>query len=288
MAKYFFKVLSAATLALIQPATLSAESCDSVQVVRPVSSFYMVEAGSSHLTDTYLSPIKYSGWHTGLDYERTQAMRFSPDKWVMQMRFGLGFDKALNSPGNQSMLSGELHFSWGMMRRWRFNGGFSAGAGGSALLDAGCLYRDRGGNNPASAKASLMAAATGYVCWSGSLGRLPLSLRYQPVLPVVGAFFAPDYGELYYEIYLGNHSGLAHCGWWGNYFALENLLTADLRLGSTTLRIGYRGKAYSTKVNHTVTNVSTHAAVIGVGGEWISLSPDRRLSKEARIISTTY
>ncbi len=90
-----------------------------------------------------------------------------------------------------------------------------------------------------------MAAATGYVCWSGSLGRLPLSLRYQPVLPVVGAFFAPDYGELYYEIYLGNHSGLAHCGWWGNYFALENLLTADLRLGSTTLRIGYKiGRAH--------------------------------------------
>ncbi|MDE6324252.1 MAG: DUF3316 domain-containing protein [Paramuribaculum sp.] len=288
MDRFFFKVLGAVSLMLLPAFHLSADNSDSLMVVRPVNSFYSIEAGSSHLTDTYLTPVKYSGWHIGFDYERNQSMKFSPEKWVMQMRFGLGFDKAVIASGSQSMLNGQLNFTWSMMRRWRFAHGISAAVGGSALLRAGCLYRDRGGNNPASAKASLMVGLTGYVCWNGLVGSVPVTLRYQPFLPVTGAFFAPDYGELYYEIYLGNHSGLAHCGWWGNYFALDNLVTADFRFGSTTLRVGYSGSIYSTDINHTVTNIITHAAVVGVGGEWISVSPGKKLSDAARSISATY
>lgn len=258
-------------------------------ILRPVNSVYTFEAGSSHITDTYLSPIKYSGWHLGLNYERNQAMKFSPEKWVMQMRFGLSADHNHNIVGNRDLWFGELAFSWGMMRRWQLPfKGFSAGVGPSASLNAGCIYLDRGGNNPASAKASIMLNATGYLCWNGKFGRLPVTLRYQPTLPITGAFFAPDYGELYYEIYLGNHSGLAHVGWWGNYFTLDHILSADFHFGSTSLRIGYSGSVYSTKVNHTVTNMFTHAAVIGISGEWISINPRKKLSKEAKIISATY
>ena len=119
------------------------------------------------------------------------------------------------------------------------------------------------------------------------LGR-PLTLRYQPVLPVAGVFFSPDYGELYYEIYLGNHSGLAHFAWWGNYFMLDNHLTADLSLGATSLRLGYSGRIFSSKVNDIVTHVFTHAFVVGISGEWMSLNPRKGISADARIISATY
>ncbi len=259
------------------------------EILRPVNSVYTIEAGSSHITDTYLTPIKYSGWHIGLNYERNQAMKFSPENWVMQMRVDLSADHDNNLVGNKDMWYGELDFSWGMMRRWKLPyKGFSAGVGGSASLSGGCIYLDRGGNNPASAKGSVTLNATGYVAWNGRIAGLPVTLRYQPVIPVVGAFFAPDYGELYYEIYLGNHSGLAHCSWWGNYFVMDNALSADLHFGSTSLRLGYTGKIYSTKINHTVTNIFTHAAVVGISGEWISLNPRKGLSKEARIISATY
>lgn len=262
---------------------------EATEILRPVNSVYTLEAGSSHVTDTYLSPIKYTGWHLGLKYERNQAMKFSPENWVMQLRFGLEADHGNNIVGNRDLWYGELNFSWGMSRRWRLPiGGLSGGVGFSTGLKAGCIYLDRGGNNPASAKASLMVNATGYLAWNGKIGRLPVTVRYQPVLPVAGAFFAPDYGELYYEIYLGNHSGLAHFGWWGYYFALDQSLTADLHFGSTSLRIGYSGSIYSTKVNHTVTNIFTHAAVIGISGEWLSLNPRKKLSKEAEIISATY
>jgi len=35
---------------------------------RPVLSAYTVSAGSSHVAETYLSPLKYSGWSTALAY----------------------------------------------------------------------------------------------------------------------------------------------------------------------------------------------------------------------------
>ena len=45
---------------------------DTEAVVRPVTAAYTVEAGTSHLADTYLTPLKYSGWSMGLGYERMQ------------------------------------------------------------------------------------------------------------------------------------------------------------------------------------------------------------------------
>lgn len=281
------RLLTTITLAAASFSAVWAQT-DSVATIRPVNSVYTIEAGSSHLADTYLSPVKYSGWHLGFGYERNQAMKFAPDNWVMQMRFGISADRTLNEVRNHVMWYGELQFSWGMMRRWKIHEGFSAGIGGSASLRAGCLYIDRGGNNPASAKGAVTANLTGYGAWNGKILGLPVTLRYQPVIPVIGAFFSPDYGELYYEIYLGNHSGLAHCAWWGNYFSIDNLLTADLHFGSTSLRIGYSGNFYSTKVNDITTRIFTHSAVIGISGEWISLNPRKGLSKEARIISATY
>lgn len=268
-------------------ATAQATS-DSVTVIRPVTSSYTLTTGTSHLADTYLSPIKYSGWHIGLNYERMQAMRFSPQNWVMQMRFGLQADRTKNIAGNSTMWYWGLDFSWGMMHRWRLPHNITIAGGGSASLDLGCLYLNRNSNNPASAKAAVTINATGYASWNFNIHRLPVTLRYQPTLPVVGAFFAPDYGELYYEIYLGNHSGLAHCAWWGNYFRLDNLLTADIHLGATSIRVGYSGSIFSSKANDVVTHRFTHAAVIGISGEWISLNPRKPISKDARIISATY
>lgn len=108
---------------------------------------------------------------------------------------------------------------------------------------------------------------------------------YQPTLPVTGIFFAPDYGELYYEIYPAP-PGLVHGAWWGNYFRLDNLLTADLHLGATSLRIGYKGNLFSSKVNHTVTHIYEHALVIGISGEWLSYDPRRhRSSSRTKAVS---
>ncbi|MDE7411977.1 MAG: DUF3316 domain-containing protein [Paramuribaculum sp.] len=257
-------------------------------VLRPVWSAYTLSSGSSHIADTYLSPIKYAGWTVGFGYNRLQSMKFSPERWIMQLRFNLDASCSKNQAKNTDIWYAGINFSWGMMYRWKLPYGLSAGVGGSAMIDLGCLYLSRNGNNPASAKAAATLNATGYITYKTHLWSLPITLRYQPTLPVIGAFFSPDYNELYYEIFLGNRSGLAHCAWFGNFFRLDNLLTADLNFGNTSLRIGYSANFHSTKVNDIVTHNYTHCAIVGISGEWISLNPNKRISPAAKIISATF
>ncbi len=275
------------TLLLLAPVLTQAQESDSI-LLRPVLSAYTVQAGSSHLADTYLSPLKFNGWHTGIGYERMQAMKFNPARWVMQMKFNLNIDNASATYSSSNLWYAGIDFSWAMMHRWKLPYNITVAAGGAAALDLGCVYNSRNGNNPASAKAALTVDVTGFAAWNHKLGRLPFTLRYQPAIPITGAFFAPDYGELYYEIYLGNHKNLAHCAWWGNYFRMTNLLTLDLHFGTTALRLGYSGNILSTKINHTITNKFTHSFLLGIAGEWISLNPSKGISKNARIISALY
>lgn len=264
--------------------------CAADDLYRPVTAAYTFETGTSHISDTYLTPLKYKGLAFGLGYERMQAMKFSPDSWVMQLCGRLDVNRAENPARNAAMWQLDLDLSWSMLHRWRIESlsGMQLYGGGMTMLDVGALYLARNGNNPVSAKAAWTVGLSAMAVYNFRISRLPVCLRYQAMLPVTGAFFSPDYGELYYEIYLGNHAGLAHAAWWGNYFRLNNLLTADLRLGATNLRLGYRADILSTKTNNIVSRDITHSFVIGVSGEWLSLPRSGTLSPKAKIISAMY
>lgn len=277
------------TLASALIATTAAQArTDTVTVIRPVESAYTLQAGSSHLADTYLAPVKMNGWHTSLTYTRTQAMRFDPDRWVMHLSFGIEADRAFNPPRNTDMWYGGILGTWGMTRRWQLPSRLSVGIGGSTSINAGCFYMQRNGNNPASAKAAWTVNADAYATWHTTMGRLPVRLRYHAILPLIGAHFSPQYGELYYEIYLGNRNGLVHCAAWPQYLEYRHRFMADFDLGSVSLRLGYAGNILSTKVNHLVTHRITHAAILGISGQWISINPRKTLSQDAKIITATY
>lgn len=266
----------------------NAEGQADTAALRPVLSVFTAEAGGTRIHDTYLTPLRYSGWQAALGYERMQAMRFSPEKWIMQLEARLALGRTLNPAKTALMWQIEFRPSWSMMWRTRLPEGFTVGVGGTASADLGVLYLPRNGNNPAAAKASITVGATGFAAWNGRLGRLPLTIKYQPELPLIGAFFSPDYDELYYEIWLGNHSGLAHCAWPGSFFRLDNLLTADLHLGATTIRLGYRCEVFSSKAGDIVSRAVTHTFVLGIATELISLRAGRSHTPDARIISALY
>ena len=253
--------------------------------VRPVLSSFMIESGSDNIRDTYLTPLEYKGWTAALTYERAQAMKFNPRRWIMQLDGRLSLGRSLNPSRTALMWEVGFRPSWSMMWRTRLPHGFTVAAGGNIGAHLGVLYLPRNGNNPASAKASITLGAIGQAIWNGRIGRLPLTLRYQPVIPLIGAFFSPDYDELYYEIWLGNHSGLAHCAWPGNFFRLDNLLTADLHFGATTLRLGYRCELFSGKSGDIVNRRLTHCLVIGISSELIAIRPHSSHTSASRIIS---
>lgn len=259
-------------------------------IVRPVTAVYTLEYGSSHVCDTYITPLKYSGWQMALGYERWQAMRFDPEHWVMNLSGRLSIDRDLNPARNATMWGLDLRLDWAMLRRFDIASapGLILAVGGQTTLNGGVLYLNRNSNNPASAKAAWTVGITGQATYRLKLGRLPVVLGYRPSLPLVGCFFSPDYDELYYEIYLGNHSGLAHCAWPGNFFRLDQLLSADLRFGATALRVGYRCNILSTKASDIVSRQISHSLTLGVSGEWMSLGRSNRPSTEAKYISAYY
>ena len=264
---------------------INAQNNSDPETLRPVFAAYTVEAGSSHIADTYLTPLRYDGWATTLRYDRMQAMKFSPRKWVMQLDFAVTASRTHNPAGNASIWQADIDFSWGMMRRVWQSAGFSAMVGPEAKINLGALYSARNGNNPVSAKAAVTAGVSGRLGWRGKIGRLPLTLSWQPSLPIVGTFFAPEYGELYYEIYLGDHRNLCRAAWWGNYFRLDNLVCADLHFGGTSLRVGYRNSFLSTSASHITTRIMRHTAVIGISGEWLSINLRKPHQANSHIIS---
>lgn len=261
---------------------------DESEVLRPVVTAYTVETGGCHIADTYLSPLRYSGWTAAFAYERMQAMKFDPERWIMGMKAEVGIEHTDNPAGNATIWGAGATFKWGMMRRIMAPGPVKIAAGGSTSLNLGALYTSRNGNNPVAAKASWTVNATAMASWATRIKNLPVVIRWQPILPLTGIFFSQDYGELYYEIYLGNRSNLVHGAWPGNYFALDNLITADFRFGATALRVGYHSSVLSTKINNITTRLITNSFVIGISGEWLSLSPGKRQSADARIISALY
>lgn len=272
-------------------ATLQAWSQGGEQeIVRPVSSFFMIDAGGASIKETYLTPLRYKGLGLRLGYERMQAMKFSPERWVMQLEAGCDYARVKNPTGNHIMHSLQVDFKWGMMRRWHdvLTPKLQLAVGASTQFRGGVIYNAYNSNNPVSAKIHFSVGAMAMASYNVKLGKMPVTLRYEATLPALGAFFAPEYGESFYEIYLGNTSGLAHFGWWGNRFDMTNFVSADLHLGNTVLRVGYRGRIETSWVNNLSTQIFTNTAVLGVGGEWISVGRNKKVSEKAKFISAIY
>ena len=106
--------------------------------VRPVLSAYTVHAGSAHIAETYLSPLKYSGQAFGLGYERMQAMKFNPEHWVQTLDLGLDFARTLNPARNATTWQLMLEGAWSMTHRWKLHGGWSLYAGGTPTCSSAC------------------------------------------------------------------------------------------------------------------------------------------------------
>lgn len=257
---------------------------DSVPPVRPVTGAYTIGTGSLHLADTYLTPLHYHGWQTAAEWRRDQAMRFAPTLFSNHLGIGVDLGRTLNPAHTATMWKLDIEVHWGMYRKWQGPEGLMFTAGGQATLNAGVLYLGRNGNNPATALARFSLDATGGILWRSKLKKQSFTLGYRASIPLTGAFFAPQYGQLYYEIYLGQHGGLAHFLWPGNYRRLRNEVFADLHFKGTTLRIGYNGIVFSEKANSIVTQQISHSLVLGIVTEWISLNTGHKELPQGEII----
>lgn len=258
--------------------------------LRPVATIISAQYGHMSQLDTYLSSVRYGGHAIALNYEAQQATGFAPESWTRQLSVGVDYDYTNNPAGNHTMHSLMVDGRWGMMHRWNdvFTSGLQFQLGGATQLRGGVLYNANNSNNVVSARIHWNVGLLGQAIYNTHIKRLPITFRYQASLPVIGAFFAPDYDEAYYEIYLGNHSNLAHFGWWGNRFDLDHMLSADLHLGNTILRIGYRNRVSTSWINNISTRDMGHYLVIGLGGEFLNIGAKDRNKLNNKVISSVY
>jgi len=249
--------------------SLTAAAQDTAAVAQGTASvsMFMIDAGYASVHDSYLTPITYDGLDLGMVYEAMRPARFAPQRWLWQLQVGVDYNYVENPAANNNLHKLMAEVAFDMQRQWRgaVARRLDLSVGPLAVLRAGAVYNPVNSNNTVTARAHVGVGVTGMAAWRTRLWRLPVTLRYQAMLPVVGVFFAPEYDESYYEIYLGNHRNLAHMGWWGNRLDMTHYLGADLHLGKTTLRLGYRTRLEHWTVSHIKVHDVTHSLVLGIG-----------------------
>lgn len=236
----------------------------SAQESRPVTSVYGIEIGRARALSTYLSPLYYEGMDYSLQSSWTKDFQRWSDRCVMRFEAGIDFQHLYNPLKTGVMYNLTGRFGWGMSWRKRFAKAWQLTVGPMLDVYGGAMYAVQNGNNPVNALAYTGLDAAASISWSGKWGRLPVRIADEIRIPTIGAFFCPGYGESYYEIYLGNHRDLVHCGWWGNSWSVDNLLSLRLYLGRTSLQLGYRFDLRQFKANNLETQLLRNAFNISV------------------------
>lgn len=227
-----------------------------------------VSIGTANMYDTYLSPLEYKGFSIHLMYEQMRRTTWFDYKFYKQQFFEIDLAKGDNPSKNASEYWFLASYSLGGHYRVYNSDGLRVGIGGLWDINAGVLYNERNGNNPATARAysnlnlSLQASYKLKHC----------AIRWQLDTPFMGVLFSPRYGQSYYEISLGNTVDVVNFASLHNQRALRNYITVDIPINTYTLRVGYLGSWSQTKVQNIQTHHYTNSFVIGFPIEGVKKS----------------
>ena len=215
--------------------------------------------GSANMYDTYLSPLEYKGTSVRLMYEQMRRTTWFDYKFYKQQVFELDFSKGDNPAKNATEYWALANYRIGGHYRFYNTDAFRLGVGGFWDINGGVLYNERNGNNPATARAytnlNLSVTASYKLKWFG--------VRWQIDTPFMGMLFSPRFGQSYYEISLGNSVDVVNFASLHNQRALRNYITVDIPIHKYTVRVGYLGSWYQTKVHDIQTHHYTNGFVIG-------------------------
>ena len=242
-----------------------------------------IEVGGVDLLDTYLSPWSYSGWNIGVNVELMKTLKGNSKQWVWQQLINANYGQSrMNISGAGLTESGGGNYSFAMMHQSNTPlKGLHLYYGASIGIGVEVLYNYHGGNNPTLVKADGSLALTGMIVYNFAWGKQPFTVRYQPILPIVGVFAQPEYAESYYEIWLGNYNNFIHCGTWGNRFDMDNRISIDIHFSNWALRIGYHNSIHTTFVNNNRYQMIQNNFTIGFAGDIISLGKNNNTTIRA-------
>lgn len=226
-------------------------------------------AGTANVLDTYLSPYNYTGTALRLLHETRRDVRLSPCLTAEVVSAADVDAEFIENPArNINEYAGGLRYSLAALARIRpVRRPFTLSAGPQLSVYAGGIYNDKGGNNPAQAKADITLDAVCAATYRFRALSRPFRLRYGLSVPLAGVAFAMNYGQSYYEAFSLGHSDhnvvFAHPG---NIPSLRHRLTLEMRLSRrtrTSLIVGYAGSMMQSKFNGLRYHSYTHTFMLG-------------------------
>lgn len=240
------------------------ESPDSLQANRYVTRATMYGVGCTNVFDTYLSPQEYRGVDFRVSRETIRMTKLLDGNISVQSFFQANLGYTHNRADNNNTFSGMVNWNYGLHYQFRLTNNFKLLAGALADFNAGFVYNLRNSNNPASARAYINLDASTMAIWHLKIKNYPFVLRYQANLPVVGVMFAPEKGQSYYEIFtLGNSSGVIQFTSLHNQPSLRQMLSIDLPIRYSKLRLSYIADLQQSHINEIKTHTYSHVFMVG-------------------------
>lgn len=249
---------------------------------KPTNNATLIGIGPANIYDSYLSILEYKGTSFRIMNERMRQTSWFGGKFNKQQIISLELASAENPAKTSDELWLLLDYNLGGHYNFYKTNKLKLSAGGLWNLSAGVLYNQRNSNNPASARlySNLNLSFLSLYNWKR------FTFRWQIDTPIAGVLFSPQYGQSYYEMSLGNSVEIFNFASLHNQRALKNYLTVDVPLDRFSIRFGYLGSFYQTKVNHIQTHHYTNNFMIGIVSESINLSGKN--IKKSKVISSYY
>ena len=227
--------------------------------------------------DTYLSNYNHKGLGLNYAHEVFRNARTGNYHWKYQRLFNATAGYAIQ--GSNLQYAALIGYSWGGYHPFKVAKGLTLLAGAQIQLEGGTLYNPANGNNPAAAKLRSALAASGMAIYHFPVRRSEWIARYQVDIPLVGAMFAPEFGQSYYEIFgLGHTKNIVAFTHPGNNPSWRHMLTLDIPIKGTTLRISYIADLYQSRINDINCHIYRNTFSLGFARTIFKVKRNNRLN----------
>lgn len=248
-------------LLCLLPKIACAQGANSAAEHRVTTTHFHIGLGASSLYNTYLSPLEYKGEHLMFHYARQRGLRRYDGRWHRQHTYQAIVAQGETPAATATSYQLDLSYATRWLYTYQPLSALHLRAGLGIEAHLGGQYNNRNGNNPATLDAAFYLPLTIQAYYSFHLGRLPLGLYYQLDIPLVGAQWAPNYTQSYYELFgLNARRGVVAAVWLGNIPSWRQQLHVSFPLGYQRITLG----VYSDVRQHSLRGVEQHGWHYGI------------------------
>jgi hypothetical protein len=253
---------------------------DSIRPERIVVKSSQFGISSLNNLDTYLAGYNFKGAGLYYSHENFRDARTGKYRWKYQTLFSstLGYAEL----GNNTQLAGLAAYQWSGYHPFTVNSRLKLLAGAQIQIEGGALYIPNNGNNPVSVKLRTALTATGMAIYHFPVKGKDWVARYQLDIPLVGAMFAPEFGQSYYEIFNEEQTdGTVALSNPFNSPSWKHTLSLDIPIRykrhSTTLRLSYVADFYQSEINDIRCHIYRHAFTFGFAKTILKVKNENRI-----------